>query len=187
WLLLHKNDEHAEPGWDPEEHLTSVKSGRTNEEVAESPELAWRSDVDPSEAAMPVGLPDWDPVSDDELAALNELPKEGTWVFQDHELRLTNLDKVLYPGRDGEAAITKREVIAYHAAVAPWMLPYLAARPVNLNRFPNGAGKSGFWHKEHPSHAPDWIRRWHNDDADPDETQWYSIIDSPPALAWVAN
>ena len=37
WLLLHKNDEHAEPGWDPEDHPRSVKSGRTNDEVAGRP------------------------------------------------------------------------------------------------------------------------------------------------------
>jgi bifunctional non-homologous end joining protein LigD len=34
WLLLHKNDEHARPGWDPERHPRSVLSGRTNDEVA---------------------------------------------------------------------------------------------------------------------------------------------------------
>lgn len=34
WLLLHKRDDAAEPGWDPEEHPQSVKTGRTNDEVA---------------------------------------------------------------------------------------------------------------------------------------------------------
>jgi bifunctional non-homologous end joining protein LigD len=33
WLLLHKSDEHAVAGWDPEEHPRSVVSGRTNDEV----------------------------------------------------------------------------------------------------------------------------------------------------------
>ncbi|MBN2622330.1 MAG: hypothetical protein JXA83_03120 [Acidimicrobiales bacterium] len=37
WLLLHKNDDHARPGWDPEDHPRSVKSGRTNDEVAAAP------------------------------------------------------------------------------------------------------------------------------------------------------
>jgi bifunctional non-homologous end joining protein LigD len=34
WLLIHKNDEHAVRGWDPEAFPRSVLSGRTNEEVA---------------------------------------------------------------------------------------------------------------------------------------------------------
>src|SRR4051794_30618429 len=34
WLLLHKRDAAAEPGWDPEQHPESVKTGRTNDEVA---------------------------------------------------------------------------------------------------------------------------------------------------------
>jgi bifunctional non-homologous end joining protein LigD len=33
WLLVHKNDEHAVPGWEPEAHPHSVLSGLTNDEV----------------------------------------------------------------------------------------------------------------------------------------------------------
>nr|WP_296068782.1 DNA polymerase ligase N-terminal domain-containing protein [uncultured Actinoplanes sp.] len=33
WLLLHKRDEHAVDGWDPEAHPRSVLTGRTNEDV----------------------------------------------------------------------------------------------------------------------------------------------------------
>jgi bifunctional non-homologous end joining protein LigD len=33
WLLIHKNDEHARPGWNPEDHPRSVKSGLTNDEL----------------------------------------------------------------------------------------------------------------------------------------------------------
>ena len=36
WLLFKKHDAHAVPGWDPEAHPRSVKSGRTNDEVAAS-------------------------------------------------------------------------------------------------------------------------------------------------------
>lgn len=44
WLLLHKRDPYAVPGWDPEEHPRSVLSGRTNDEVKADPERLWRSD-----------------------------------------------------------------------------------------------------------------------------------------------
>ena len=187
WLLLHKHDEHAVEGWDPEEHDRSVKTGRTNDEVATDPEYEWRSDAPAASAATAVGPGAWAPPTEEELDALARLGHEGRWSFQGRELRVTNLDKVLYPGRDREPEITKREVIAYHAAIAPHMLPYLVGRAVNLHRYPNGAATRGFWHKEHPDHAPDWVSRWHHEDADPDETQWYSVLDSPPALAWAAN
>ena len=67
------------------------------------------------------------------------------------------------------------------------MLPYLDERPVNLHRYPSGVDRKGFWHKEVPSHAPDWLDRWRNAEADPGETEWYAVLDSPPAVAWMAN
>ncbi len=186
WLLLHKRDADAVEGWDPEDHGRSVKSGRTNDEVASDPELEWHSDAPAATAAVAVH-PRWEPPTAAELDALGALGREGTWSLQGRDLKVTNLDKELYPGRDGEAPVTKREVIAYHAAIAPHMLPYLDGRPVNLHRYPNGAERPGFWHKAHPAHAPEWLRSWHNAEADEGETQDYSVIDSPPALAWVAN
>ncbi|MEX2659716.1 MAG: non-homologous end-joining DNA ligase [Acidimicrobiales bacterium] len=190
WLLLHKDDDHAVPGWDPEEHPHSVKTGRTNDEVAATPDALWRSDLPAAEAAVPLGEvepPTWDPPTEDELAALDALGGAGTWELQGRELKLTNLDKVLFPaGADG-APVTKRDLIRHHATIAPYLLPYLYDRPINLHRYPNGSHHPGFWHKEVPSHAPDWLQRWHNDEADEDETQWYSVVDSVPALAWMAN
>jgi bifunctional non-homologous end joining protein LigD len=41
WLLLHKRDEHAVDGWDPEQHPRSVLSGRTSEEVLADPDRLW--------------------------------------------------------------------------------------------------------------------------------------------------
>jgi bifunctional non-homologous end joining protein LigD len=38
-----------------------------------------------------------------------------------------------------------------------------------------------------PTHAPDWLTRWHYDDYRPGETEWYFVVDSAPALAWMAN
>lgn len=41
WLLIKKHDEAAVPGWDPEAHPRSVKTGRTNDEVAAGARAAW--------------------------------------------------------------------------------------------------------------------------------------------------
>ncbi|MGP4020673.1 non-homologous end-joining DNA ligase [Saccharopolyspora sp. 5N708] len=190
WLLLHKKDEHAVPGWDPEDHLQSVRSGRTNEEVAAAPEAMWRSDLPPAEAEIPLGANKsrhWDPPTEEELAALDRLGQKGRWRLDGRDLALTNLDKVLFPARDGEPPVTKRDLIRYHAQIAPVMLRYLADRPLNSHRFPNGVEKPGFWHKEVPSHAPDWLRRWRYAFAESGDTQWYLIPGSVAALAWLAN
>lgn len=103
------------------------------------------------------------------------------------EVRITNPDKVLYPGRPGEPPVTKREHVEYHAAIAPWMLPYLRGRAVNLHRYPDGAHRKGFWHKERPDFAPDFVKGWHYEEADADETQCYAVLENVAAVAWVAN
>ena len=46
------------------------------------------------------------------------------------------------------------------------MLPHLADRPLNLQRFPNGAGAPGFWQKDIPETAPKWLTRWHETGVD---------------------
>ncbi len=175
WLLLKKHDEAAVAGWDPEDHPQSVKSGRTNDEVRDAPAASW------------TGAASWAAPTTDELAALDALGKGGQWQLGEHTLKLTNLDKVLFPGRGPTPAFTKRDLIRHNATVAPVMLPYMAERPVNMHRYPNGVDQPGFWHKAIPTHAPDWVRRWRNPHADPGETQDYAVLDSPAALAWAAN
>jgi bifunctional non-homologous end joining protein LigD len=189
WLLLHKKDDFAVEGWDAEAFPESVKTGRTNNQVARTPDALWRSDkpAKRAEQRLRAEVPTWDGPTDDELAALDALGKEGTWELQGHALKVTNLDKVLFPARKGEQPVTKRDLIRYAAQVGPWVLPYLHDRALNLHRYPNGVDKPGFWHKEVPSHAPDWLTRWRNEEADPGETQWYFVADSVPALAWLAN
>ena len=100
---------------------------------------------------------------------------------------MTNLDKVLFPARGDEPPVTKRDLIGYFARIAPTVLPYLAERPVNVLRHPDGVDRPGFWQKKVPSHAPAWLTRWRYPDADPGETEWYVVADSGPSLAWLAN
>jgi bifunctional non-homologous end joining protein LigD len=191
WILLHKHDDRAVSGWDPEAHPHSVKTGRTNDEVRADPEATWRSDRDVRRASDTVEVGDpraWRAPDDGEQVALASLGKQGTWLLADRDLKVTNLDKVLIPAASSdEAPVTKRELIWYYAAIAPVMLPYLVGRPINLQRFPDGVERPGFWQKELPSHAPDWMHRWRNPDAGGGETQWYAVLDEPAALAWMAN
>jgi bifunctional non-homologous end joining protein LigD len=187
WLLLHKDDEYAVRGWDPEDYPRSVLSGRTNDEVKADPDRIWRSDLPPAQASVALRPPAIAGASDEEMAALDGLGNAGSWNVFGQTLRLTNLDKELFPGRAHEPAVTKRELIRYSAQIAPVILPYLAGRPLNMHRFPGGADKPGFWHKQLPDHAPDWVPRWHNPDAGQDKTTTYLVVDQPAALIWAAN
>lgn len=54
WLLIKKRDEFAVDGWDAEDHPTSVRSGRTNDEVRDG--VAPRFDADPPRAAGEIDL-----------------------------------------------------------------------------------------------------------------------------------
>lgn len=191
WLLLHKHDDHAIEGWDPEEHPRSVVSGRTNEEVRADPGARWHSDRPAAEAAERVDEPADDPSAvgptDAELTALEELDEEGTWTVHGRDVEVSNLDKVLFPAVGDEAPVTKRELLAYTARVAPVLLPHVRDRALNLHRFPDGADTEGFWAKALPDHAPDWVGRWDNPLADPGETRTYLVADEPAALVWAAN
>ena len=184
WMLLHKNDEHAVEGWDPEEHPHSVLSGRTNEEVKADPARLWRSDAPAAEASVSL---EPEPLPDEAIDELGSLGKQGTWEVFGRRLKVTNLDKVLFPGAHGEAPITKRELLAYAARIAPFALPYLEGRPLNMHRYPDGVEGLGFWHKQRPDHAPEWLRCWENPDAEEGETTAYVVPDEPAALVWAAN
>jgi bifunctional non-homologous end joining protein LigD len=202
WLLLHKHDADAVPGWNPEDHPQSVLSGRTNDEVKAHPDRMWRSDLPAAEASVPVDPPpaakrtarkprkprplaiDRHP---DELSKLDALGPAGSLDVFGRRLRLTNLDKVLFPARPGEEPVTKRELIRYAIQVAPIVLPYLAGRPLNMHRFPGGAETAGFWQKALPEHAPDWVGRWDNPEADRGKTHTYVVVNEPATLIWAAN
>ncbi len=187
WLLVHKHDDFAVPGWDAEDYPESVLSGRTNEQVKADPDRIWRSDLPAAQASIELRPRPVPGASEAELASLDELGSAGTWHVYGRELRLTNLDKELFPGRPGEPAVTKRELVSYAAQIAPVILPYLAGRPLNMNRFPGGAGQPGFWNKQLPDHVPAWLPRWRNPDAKEGRTTTYLEVDEPAALVWVAN
>jgi bifunctional non-homologous end joining protein LigD len=127
--------------------------------------------------------------TDDELTALDKISKEGVWSVGGRQLKLTNLDKVLFPPLDGGAdgPVTKRELIGYFARIGPAMLPHLAERPLNLQRFPNGVGGPSFWQKDIPSTAPDWLRRWKEVGVAERDANTHLVADEVAALCWLGN
>src|SRR6185503_3273308 len=141
--------------------------------------------------AGPGGLP-W-VATPAELDALASMPAEGTWRVggeRGEDLKLTNLDKVLFPPHPTEAdasPVTKRELVRYFARIAPTILPHLNERPLNLQRFPNGAGSMGLWQKDIPSSAPGWLRRWREVGVDAREANEPLIADRVATMCWLGN
>jgi bifunctional non-homologous end joining protein LigD len=62
--------------------------------------------------------------------------------------------KALFP--DGT---TKADLAGYYEAIAPVMLPHLAGRPLNLERYPDGIEAQKIFQQRAGSHFPDWIER----------------------------
>ncbi len=101
------------------------------------------------------------------------------------ELKLTNLDKVLYP----KAGFTKGEVVDYYAKVAPAMIPHLAGRAVTLRRFPEGVDNldAAFFEKRCPKHRPKWVKTARVEAGPHAGKIDFCVCDSLPTLVWMAQ
>jgi bifunctional non-homologous end joining protein LigD len=94
---------------------------------------------------------------------------------------ITHPDKVLFPD-DG---ITKGELAAYYEAVAPVMVPHLRGRPVTMERYPSGIGRTGFWQKDVSRGFPDWLERV--EVPKKDGAVHHPLADDTRSLLWMAN
>jgi len=102
--------------------------------------------------------------------------------IEGRELKLSNLDKVLYPA----AGFRKADVIDYVRRIGPSILPHLAGRPPTLVRAPDGPAGNRFFEKNCPSHHPDWV------DVAPPGLEATGgtkgcLVDDVPTLVWLAN
>jgi len=106
-------------------------------------------------------------------------------------LRLTNLEKVLYPATaENPDPFNKGQVVDYYARIAPLMLPHLRSRPVTFVRWPDGVTGHAFFEKNAPSHTPEWVRKVTL--AAPGSTMGrdtidYVVIEDLPTLVWAAG
>ncbi len=66
---------------------------------------------------------------------------------------VTSPGKVMFPAH----GTTKLDVVHYYQAVEGPVLRAMQRRPVLMERFPRGVGKSSFFQKRVPDGAPDWL------------------------------
>ncbi len=98
-------------------------------------------------------------------------------------VQLSNLDKVFWP----EEKLTKGDMITYYEMVSPWLLPWLADRPLVMTRFPDGITGKSFFQKDAPGFVPDWLRVEKMWSESTQREIGYMIIDSVESLLYVAN
>lgn len=103
--------------------------------------------------------------------------------IQGRHLKLSNLEKVLYPA----AGFTKKDVIDYYVRIAPALLPHLTGRALTRKRYPDGVEGEPFFEKNAPMHRPDWVKTapvWSRHNR---RTIQYVLADDLPTLVWLAN
>jgi bifunctional non-homologous end joining protein LigD len=107
--------------------------------------------------------------------------KTATITVEGRELRLSNLDKPLYP----HAGFVKRDVIDYYAAVAETILAHLDGRALTVKRWPDGVDGKAFFQKQAPAHRPDWVPTV----TLPSEKKPidYLLVEDRATLVWLAN
>ena len=104
-------------------------------------------------------------------------------VVEGRKLKLSNLDKVLYP----KAGFTKGQVIDYYTRIAPAVLPHLRNRTLTLKRYPNGVDQPYFYEKQSPKHRPEWVKTqsvWSEGNS---RNIDYTLCNDLPTLVWLAN
>lgn len=119
----------------------------------------------------------------------------GTVAVDGRLLRLTNLDKILYPATH----TTKAEVLTYYAEIAPLLINQTRDRPTTRKRWPDGVGTGDvgiggggtgggrlvFFVKNLESGAPDWVRRVTVPHKDKPVT--YPLLNDLATLTWMAQ
>ena len=103
--------------------------------------------------------------------------------IQGKNLKLSNLEKVLYPA----AGFTKKDVIDYYVRIAPAILPHLSGRALTRKRYPDGVDGEPFFEKNAPMHKPDWVKTapiWSEGNR---RTVHYVLANDLATLVWLAN
>jgi bifunctional non-homologous end joining protein LigD len=96
-------------------------------------------------------------------------------------VEVSSPEKVLYPD-DG---ITKADLIDYYRQVAKYMLPYLADRPIAMERYPDGLAGERVFQKNVPRYFPEWISRVRV--AKQHGSLQHVLVDTPATLVYLAN
>ncbi len=96
-------------------------------------------------------------------------------------VRASNPDKVIFPA----IGATKQDLVDHYERVGAVMVPWVAGRPLTLERYPNGVDSKGFMQKNASTHFPPMIERI--EVPKNDGTTVHPVADSVEDLTYLAN
>ena len=104
-----------------------------------------------------------------------------------HRIRVSQLDKALWPAHRKWRATTKGDLLRYLAAVAPYMLPHLANRPLTLIRMPDGIYGESFFQKHLTQKLPPFVETVEVYSKSKTENHTYPLCNNLPTLLWLGQ
>ena len=98
-------------------------------------------------------------------------------------ITVSHPERVLWPAE----GYTKGDLVAYHQAVAPWLLPYLRDRAVVLTRYPDGIEGKSFVQRDARVFAPARVRTAPIWSSDTRRNIAHLVVDDVEALLHAIN
>nr|MCH9670877.1 DNA ligase D [Gammaproteobacteria bacterium] len=160
-----------EPKWVAEVRFKAWTQSRN---LREPRFLRFRDDKPPSDCRADIELASMMP-ADESPQTRGSIPGQHAPV--------TNRDKIYWPADE----ITKGALIDYYRAISPWLLPYLADRPLVMTRFPDGIDGKSFFQHDAPASTPSWVRTervWTGHQSKEVST---FIVDNVESLTYIVN
>ena len=157
------------------------------QEIAIAPEEAGPRPGAPTPVAPTPGAP---MIDSDVAAVLEQLSgTEEKLLLQvvGHRISLTNLNKALWPPADGEAPVSKRDLIRYYVRTAPFLVPHLSHRPLTFTRYPNGIQGKSFYQKHWDQKLPEFVETVRLFSSHNEGDGEYIMVNNLPTLVWLAQ
>jgi bifunctional non-homologous end joining protein LigD len=115
-----------------------------------------------------------------------DLGADGAVEVDERRLRLTSLDKALWPVTDAGPGLTKRDLLIYLAQVSPHLLHFLRNRPVTIIRFPAGTAAKRFVQR-HAQKVPPFVETFPIYTEDVGADRDYLLCNNLATLLWLGQ
>lgn len=121
------------------------------------------------------------------LEQLDNKKDEIHLELEGHDIKLSSLNKALWPASDDLPAFTKRDLAVYYAKMHQRLIHQLRDRPISFVRLPEGLGGERFFQKHWDMKLPEYMETVPIYSSSKDTTKPYVMINNLPTLMWLAQ